>query len=191
MPSPCTPHFSTTHSLLKDSLSGNSRTAMVATISAAADQYHHSVNTLKYADRAKEIKTHVVQNVGSVERHVADYKSIIDNLQSEVQQLRGMLADRAPVPASLSAGSAAAAGAPGGAGSASASSAASPGVSSLEADALAWIDGLVQEVNDNIEERINLQKALFELEDINVCNQYELQNLEDMLCSTGGCRGLI
>jgi kinesin family protein 18/19 len=164
---------------------------MVATISAAADQYHHSVNTLKYADRAKEIKTHVVQNVGSVERHVADYKSIIDNLQSEVQQLRGMLADRAPVPASLSAGSAAAAGAPGGAGSASASSAASPGVSSLEADALAWIDGLVQEVNDNIEERINLQKALFELEDINVCNQYELQNLEDMLCSTGGCRGLI
>jgi kinesin family protein 18/19 len=54
---------------------------MVATISAAADQYHHSINTLKYADRAKEIKTHVVQNVGSVERHVADYKSIIDNLQ--------------------------------------------------------------------------------------------------------------
>jgi hypothetical protein len=107
-------------------------------------------------------------------------------LQSEVQQLRGMLADRAPVPGSLSAGSSAAAGGAGGAGGASASSAASPGVSSLEADALAWIDGLVQEVNDNIEERINLQKALFELEDINVCNQYELQNLEDMLCSTGG-----
>jgi hypothetical protein len=54
---------------------------MVATISAAADQYHHSVNTLKYADRAKEIKTHVVQNVGSVERHITDYQNIIDNLQ--------------------------------------------------------------------------------------------------------------
>lgn len=54
---------------------------MVATISAASDQYHHSVNTLKYADRAKEIKTHVVQNVGTVERHIADYKNIIDNLQ--------------------------------------------------------------------------------------------------------------
>ena len=67
--------------LLKDSLSGNSRTAMVATISAAGDQYHNSVNTLKYADRAKEIKTHVVQNVGSVERHIADYQGIIDNLQ--------------------------------------------------------------------------------------------------------------
>lgn len=67
--------------LLKDSLRGNSRTAMVATISAAADQYHNSVNTLKYADRAKEIKTHVVQNVGSVERHITDYQQLIDNLQ--------------------------------------------------------------------------------------------------------------
>jgi kinesin family protein 18/19 len=54
---------------------------MVATISAAGDQYHNSVNTLKYADRAKEIKTQVVQNVGSVERHIADYQGIIDNLQ--------------------------------------------------------------------------------------------------------------
>lgn len=39
----------------------------------------------------------------------------------------------------------------------------------------------LQEINENVEERINLQKALFELEDINVCNQYELQNIEDML----------
>ncbi|GJP44594.1 hypothetical protein CLOM_g3971, partial [Closterium sp. NIES-68] len=43
--------------LLKDGLSGNSRTTMVATICPAADQYHHIINTLKYADRAKEIKT--------------------------------------------------------------------------------------------------------------------------------------
>ncbi len=50
---------------------------MVATVSAASDQYHHSINTLKYADRAKEIKTHVVQNVGTVESHVADYQKII------------------------------------------------------------------------------------------------------------------
>lgn len=37
--------------LLKDGLSGNSRTAMIATVAAASDQYHHSINTLKYADR--------------------------------------------------------------------------------------------------------------------------------------------
>lgn len=45
--------------LLKDGLSGNSRTVMVATVSSSADQYHHTTNTLKYADRAKEIKTHI------------------------------------------------------------------------------------------------------------------------------------
>lgn len=45
--------------ILKDGLSGNSRTVMIATISPADDQYHHTTNTLKYADRAKEIKTHV------------------------------------------------------------------------------------------------------------------------------------
>ena len=67
--------------LLKDGLSGNSRTAMVATVAAASDQYHHTINTLKYANRAKEIKTHVVQNVASVESHISDYRSIIDNLQ--------------------------------------------------------------------------------------------------------------
>lgn len=45
--------------ILKDGLSGNSQTVMVATISPADSQYNHTVNTLKYADRAKEIKTHI------------------------------------------------------------------------------------------------------------------------------------
>uniref|UniRef100_A0A061QLE9 p-loop containing nucleoside triphosphate hydrolase-like protein n=1 Tax=Tetraselmis sp. GSL018 TaxID=582737 RepID=A0A061QLE9_9CHLO len=80
--------------LLKDGLSGNSKTAMIATVSCAADQYHHSINTLKYADRAKEIKTHVSKNVGSVESHVSDYQRIIDNLQNEVQQLKAQLSQQ-------------------------------------------------------------------------------------------------
>lgn len=45
--------------ILKDGLSGNSKTVMIATISPADTQYHHTINTLKYADRAKEIKTHI------------------------------------------------------------------------------------------------------------------------------------
>eukprot|EP00878_Enallax_costatus_P027718 GHUV01029866.1.p1 GENE.GHUV01029866.1~~GHUV01029866.1.p1 ORF type:complete len:494 (+),score=180.85 GHUV01029866.1:603-2084(+) len=180
--------------LLKDSLRGNSRTAMVATIGAAADQYHHSVNTLKYADRAKEIKTHVVQNVGTVERHITDYQNIIDNLQSEVQSLKARLAGNMPggsvaVSANniddIIAASAAAAGGGGSANAAGSSNRPGGGVGSgsltVEADTLAWIDALAQEINDNVEERINLQKALFELEDVNVCNKYELKNIEDSL----------
>lgn len=44
--------------ILKDGLSGTSEIVMVATISPANNQYHHTVNTLKYVDRAKEIKRH-------------------------------------------------------------------------------------------------------------------------------------
>ena len=69
------------HYCMQDGLSGNSRTVMIATVAASADQYHHSINTLKYANRAKDIKTHIVQNVGSVESHISDYRRIIDNLQ--------------------------------------------------------------------------------------------------------------
>ena len=63
-----------------------------------------------------------------------------------------------------------------------------PGVSrSHEADTLALIDSLVQEMNDNIEERINLQKGLFEIEDANLYNKYELKQLEEFLDHGEGC----
>ena len=45
--------------LLKDSLGGNCRTVMVANISPSALCYEDTYNTLKYADRAKQIKTSV------------------------------------------------------------------------------------------------------------------------------------
>lgn len=39
--------------MLKDSLGGNCKTVMIATISPASSQYEETVNTLKYASRAK------------------------------------------------------------------------------------------------------------------------------------------
>lgn len=36
-------------------------------------------------------------------------------------------------------------------------------------------------MNDNLEERINLQKAVFEIEDANLFNRYELKQLEEFL----------
>ncbi|GBF91733.1 kinesin [Raphidocelis subcapitata] len=168
--------------LLKDALSGNSRTAMVATVASGADNYHNTVNTLKYADRAKEIKTHVVQNVGSVEAHVADYQRIIDGLQSEVQALRSRVASApprtAPGAAALAAAAAAApefgpqAATAGAAAAAAAAGAGSEGGGGGEAEALALIDALAGDINDN---------ALFELEDVNVMHAYELQNIDAML----------
>lgn len=48
---------------------------------------------------AKEIKTHVVQNMGTVESHISDYQRIIDNLQAEVVDLRAALSEQQTVAA--------------------------------------------------------------------------------------------
>ena len=158
--------------LLKDGLSGNSKTAMIATISCSADQYNHSINTLKYADRAKEIKTHVSKNVGTVESHVSDYQRIIDNLQNEVQQLKQKLQEKETVPSRglTSVPECRGVGDPSG-----------RLAEESEDDQMKWLDDLSTEINENTEERINLQKALFELEDTNVLNKCELQQLEHIM----------
>ena len=45
--------------LLKDSIGGNCRTVMIAAVSPSGLTYEDTYNTLKYADRAKEIKLSV------------------------------------------------------------------------------------------------------------------------------------
>jgi kinesin family member 18/19 len=45
--------------LLKDSLGGNCHTVMIANVSPSAAHYEDTLNTLKYANRAKEIKMRV------------------------------------------------------------------------------------------------------------------------------------
>lgn len=45
--------------LLKDSLGGNCRTVMIANVSPSSKSYDDIHNTLKYANRAKEIKSSV------------------------------------------------------------------------------------------------------------------------------------
>lgn len=42
--------------VLKDSFTGNSKTTMIANVSPANSCVEHSLNTLRYADRVKEIK---------------------------------------------------------------------------------------------------------------------------------------
>ncbi|ETE64232.1 Kinesin-like protein KIF13B, partial [Ophiophagus hannah] len=70
--------------LLKDSLGGNSKTAMVATVSPAADNYDEILSTLRYADRAKNIVNHAVVNEDPNAR-------IIRELREEVEKLREQL----------------------------------------------------------------------------------------------------
>ncbi|KAJ1983306.1 hypothetical protein H4R34_001361 [Dimargaris verticillata] len=78
--------------LLKDSLGGNSRTAMIAAISPA--DYDETLSTLRYADRAKRIVNKAVVNEDPNAR-------LIRELKDELLQLRQKLAVFDPVSAGV------------------------------------------------------------------------------------------
>ena len=80
--------------LLKDSLGGNARTVMIANVSPSINTFEDTYNTLKYANRAKNIKTFVTRNVLNAEYHISNYVNIINNLKAEVSQLKQELERR-------------------------------------------------------------------------------------------------
>lgn len=81
--------------LLKESLGGNTRTLMIATISPSCLCYEETLSTLKYATRAKSITKTVRQNTVHVEeqKHEEEvtYKDMLLTLQDEVSNLRTQL----------------------------------------------------------------------------------------------------
>lgn len=77
--------------LLKDSLGGNCKTVMIVTVSPSSLQFEETVNTLKYANRAKNIKTKPIENKKLVELHIAEYKNIISDLRGEIDHLKNKL----------------------------------------------------------------------------------------------------
>ncbi|XP_045916377.1 kinesin-like protein KIF13B isoform X3 [Micropterus dolomieu] len=78
--------------LLKDSLGGNSRTAMVATISPAADNYDETLSTLRYADRAKSIVNHAVVNEDPNARIIRELREEVDKLREQLTEAESMKA---------------------------------------------------------------------------------------------------
>ncbi|KAK2174001.1 hypothetical protein NP493_836g01049 [Ridgeia piscesae] len=78
--------------LLKNALGGNSKTIMIAAISPADINYEESLSTLRYADRAKQIKTVAKVNEDPTEK-------LIRELQEENKKLKEMLASgKLPAP---------------------------------------------------------------------------------------------
>ncbi|CAF2739717.1 unnamed protein product [Rotaria sp. Silwood2] len=67
--------------LLQDSLGGNSKTAMIANIGPADYNYDETLSTLRYANRAKNIKNHARVNEDPKD-------AMIRNLENEIQRLR-------------------------------------------------------------------------------------------------------
>lgn len=130
--------------LLKDSLGGNCRTVMIANVSPLHVNYEDTHNTLKYANRAKNIKTKAVRNVVRETCHVSKYTEIIKDLRGEISELKTKLAS---VPENVS-------GSLGGA------------ASDLADDVLEFsVDGAnwKQELMQNFEERVRIKRRLIDL----------------------------
>ncbi|XP_051956367.1 chromosome-associated kinesin KIF4-like [Xyrauchen texanus] len=70
--------------LLQDSLGGNSHTLMIACVSPADSNIEETINTLRYADRARKIKNKPILNV---DPRAAEMK----RLNQQVQELQVML----------------------------------------------------------------------------------------------------
>lgn len=77
--------------LLKDSLGGNISTIMIACISPAPLSYDETLNTLKYASRARKIQKKITRNVKEIDPFNNQYREIIDTLKTEIVQLKDII----------------------------------------------------------------------------------------------------
>ena len=70
--------------LLQDSLGGNTKTLMIAALSPANYNYEETMSTLRYANRAKQIK-----NKPKVNEDPKD--ALLKQYEGEIKQLKDML----------------------------------------------------------------------------------------------------
>jgi kinesin family protein 4/21/27 len=83
--------------LLQDSLGGNSCTLMIACISPSDRDFVETLNTLRYANRAKNIKNRVIANQDKSSQTIAVLRRQIQQLELELMEYkqgkRGVTAD--------------------------------------------------------------------------------------------------
>ncbi|XP_035032715.2 kinesin-like protein KIF1A isoform X4 [Hippoglossus stenolepis] len=85
--------------LLRENLGGNSRTAMVAALSPADINYDETLSTLRYADRAKQIRCNAVINEDPSNRLVRELKEEVSRLKDLLfSQGLGDIIDKYPGP---------------------------------------------------------------------------------------------
>ncbi|KAJ8762575.1 hypothetical protein K2173_008014 [Erythroxylum novogranatense] len=75
--------------LLQDSLGGNSKTVMIACVSPAETNAEETLNTLKYANRARNIQNKAIINRDPMATQMQRMKSQIEQLQAELLFYRG------------------------------------------------------------------------------------------------------
>lgn len=131
---------------------------MIVTISPSEAQFEDTLNTLKYANRAKNIRTKAVENKTLVQLHIAEYKSIIEELRGEVDQLKTKL-NRASSDTSLTNNS---------------RSVAQKCEHCSRPENKEKVKEVQETLFENFQERIQLRRALCEIEAQNQLNQTEI-----------------
>lgn len=79
--------------LLRDSLGGRCKTAMIATVCQQPNHYDDTQNTLMYASRAKCIKLKAGRNFSSVQVQPKNYNLIIDNQTKQIERQQHRIAE--------------------------------------------------------------------------------------------------
>ncbi|XP_044257400.1 kinesin-like protein KIF21A [Tribolium madens] len=74
--------------LLQDSLGGNSQTVMIACVSPSDRDFMETLNTLKYANRARNIKNKVFVNQDKTSKTISQLKQQIAQLQLELVEYK-------------------------------------------------------------------------------------------------------
>ncbi|XP_064129494.1 kinesin-like protein KIF21B isoform X9 [Loxodonta africana] len=74
--------------LLQDSLGGNSQTIMIACVSPSDRDFMETLNTLKYANRARNIKNKVVVNQDKTSQQISALRAEIARLQMELMEYK-------------------------------------------------------------------------------------------------------
>ena len=76
--------------MLQDSLGGNTKTLMIACLSPADNNYEETLSTLRYANRAKNIKNKPKINEDPKDAMLREY-------QNEIEKLKAMLKGEKPM----------------------------------------------------------------------------------------------
>ncbi|CAL1278544.1 unnamed protein product [Larinioides sclopetarius] len=74
--------------LLQDSLGGNSRTLMIACVSPSDRDFVETLSTLKYANRAKNIRNKVIANKDKSSQTINALIKQVENLQMELMEFK-------------------------------------------------------------------------------------------------------
>ena len=86
--------------LLRDSLGGNAKTCVIATVSPSAESICETLSTLMFAQRAKSIKNRAVKNEDITGNDVAKLKDEIRRLQTQLSSRDALGPVAPPMPSS-------------------------------------------------------------------------------------------